>query len=87
MQFGPAGWPFLPNEFECIQSVWLFFKKVRLALFAQHHRWDRVFVHHVLEQNVTSNSCNEANMDDQLLSILIGKTCSRVSSLPFINIV
>ncbi len=26
MQFGPADWPFLPNEFECIQTVWLFIK-------------------------------------------------------------
>ncbi len=26
MQFGPADWPFLPNEFECIQTVWLFIR-------------------------------------------------------------
>ncbi len=27
MQFGPADWPFLPNEFECVQqTVWLFIK-------------------------------------------------------------
>ncbi len=26
MQFGPADWSFLPNEFECIQTVWPFIK-------------------------------------------------------------
>ncbi len=26
MHFGPADWSFLPNEFECVQTVWLFDK-------------------------------------------------------------
>ncbi len=26
MQFGPADWPFLPNEFKCMKIVWPFIK-------------------------------------------------------------
>ncbi len=26
MQFDPADWPFLPNAFECMKSVWSFIK-------------------------------------------------------------
>ncbi len=26
MQFGSADWSFLPIEFECVQTVWLFIK-------------------------------------------------------------
>ncbi len=26
MQFGPTDWPFLPNVFECMKSVWPFIK-------------------------------------------------------------
>ncbi len=26
MQFGPADCPFLPNDFKCVQTVWLFIK-------------------------------------------------------------
>ncbi len=26
MQFGHADWPFLPNDFKCVQTVWLFIK-------------------------------------------------------------
>ncbi len=50
-------------------------------------RRDREPVHRVLEQNLTSSLRSEADMDDQLLSILLGKTCGRVTSLPFVNTV
>ncbi len=36
MQFGPAHWPFSPNEFECVKTVLTLPQNFRLTLSAQH---------------------------------------------------
>ncbi len=51
-------------------------EKMWLSAHTPHSQW-----------NLTSNLCSENVIDDQLLSILVGKTCDRVSALTFLNTV